>query len=192
MDGLIVVLLILGLVMRISKGNKRKRNGRQGGGKPSVAERLADALENVAELESEPLQRPRTTETAPKPAKEAAEKKGAVQLKIPYTQEEWSSLLSEKSAPQKPTAPKAKSVSKPALKPKPLPAEGRSLEGISFEGEAPQEHAAHTERITREEARIVEEREEQLRLREVNLQRLRSAVVMSEVLGKPIALRRRR
>lgn len=197
MDGLIVVLLLLGLVVRISKKNKKnKKNGRRDGAKPSVAERFADALESVAELQSEPRPQPHLTDAAPKSANEAAGEKDSVQLKIPYTQEEWSSFLKEKAAPRKPTAPKAKPVSKAALKPKPAPISAEpapiSAEGSSFEGEAPQEHAAHAERVVREEARIAQEQEEQLRLREMNLRKLRSAVVMSEVLGKPVALRGRR
>ena len=60
------------------------------------------------------------------------------------------------------------------------------------EGETYEEHRRHVEELNRreaEESRAILAAEE---LHALNLQKLRSAVVMAEVLDKPVALRRRR
>lgn len=183
MDGLIVVLLILGLVARISKKKKNSGNARRGGAARGVAEKITDALE-------------------------MAGKEAAKQAKIPYTKEEWSQYLRQSAAEEDarapiapmqaaepaariappPPAPGAKPVSRP-LKPKPVQREARSEAEAPREGESRREHAAHLARIAREEEKIARRQEEIKRLRDVNLEKLRSAVVMSEVLGKPLALR---
>lgn len=181
MDGLIVVLLILGLVARISKKKKNSGNARRGGAARGVAEKITDALETAG-------------------------KKAAKQAKIPYMKEEWSQYLRQSAAEEDerapiepiqaaepaakiappPSAPGAKPVSRP-IRPKPAPA--RSETEAPHEGESWREHAAHLARIAREEEKIARRLEEIKRLRDVNLEKLRSAVVMSEVLGKPMALR---
>lgn len=181
MDGLIVVLLILGLVARISKKKKKSGSARRSGAARGVAEKITDALETAG-------------------------KEAAKQAKIPYTKEEWSQYLRQSTAEEgertpiapvqaaepaakiapPPPASGAKPVSKP-LKPKPAPA--RSETEAPHEGESRREHAAHLARIAREEEKIARQQEEIKRLRDVNLEKLRSAVVMSEVLGKPLALR---
>ena len=63
---------------------------------------------------------------------------------------------------------------------------------ISTQGESRAEHAQHRRRILEEEARLQAEKDALEELRSANLEKLRSAVIMSEVLGKPVALRGRR
>ncbi len=179
MDGLIVLLIIIGVVTSISKSNKKK--------KAAAAQKRVES---------------------PSPAQPKA---GTT--KIPYTREEWEAFLAdaEGEAAAKPTP--AKKAVKPAS-PKPAPQKRKantpqmnvaapapaamSTGSIaldpkqSVEGETETEHAAHRLRAEREEQRIHVERAAEQALAEVNLQALRSAVVMKEILDKPVSLRPRR
>ena len=127
---------------------------------------------------------------ASKPASPAA------QAKIPFTKDEWTAFLADMEKQEK--KPKAK-PSKPAKAAKPVKAAAPVLhidhdepEGtISTQGESAAEHAEHRQRILAEEARLREQQQTLQELRHLNRQKLRSAVVMSEVLGKPVSLRPR-
>ena len=206
MDGLVVLLLIIGLIARVSKSKKKTEQSRK---------RQA-GFNDAAELTGDGAK--------PSPAKKAAKvlevmDEAAGQIKIPYTKEEWSKFLKESgaSAEKQPSRdPAAKRTAKallrsgdPALisqmkaaQPKDSAAEGQVFEKLAaqrlrpaqqhLEGESHKEHAAHRQRIADEETRLHREREELRELRNVNLKKLRSAVVMSEVLGKPVSLRGRR
>ncbi|MGN0184463.1 MAG: hypothetical protein ACI4AL_05035 [Aristaeellaceae bacterium] len=180
MDGLIVLLIIIGVVTSISKSSKKK--------KAAAAQKRAEE---------------------PSPAQPKA---GAT--KIPYTREEWEQFLAdaEGEAAAKP-APAKKAAAKPAA-PKPAPQKRKasapqmnvaapapaamSTGSIaldprqSVEGETEAEHAAHRLRAAQEDMRIGAERAAEQALAEVNLQTLRSAVVMKEILDKPVSLRPRR
>ena len=196
MDGLIVILAILGLISSISKKKKARRQQQW--------ERARQAGYDEVSAVPPPLMR----EDAPadKPAKPKAA--AAQQVKIPFTKEEWAAFLSDHS--EKQPVRSAKPVPADAAEAqssKENSAEGRKFQTLAaqqlnaerlrpderhLEGESHQEHAAHRQRIAEEEARLHHEREELKELRNVNLKKLRSAVVMSEVLGKPVALRGRR
>ena len=180
LDGLIVLLIIIGVVTSISKSNKKKK---------------AAAAQKRAEV--------------PSPAQPKADP-----TKIPYTREEWEQFLAdaEGEAAAKP-APAKKAAAKPAA-PKPAPQKRKasapqmnvaapapaamSTGSIaldpkqSVEGETEAEHAAHRLRAAQEDMRIGVERAAEQALAEVNLQTLRSAVVMKEILDKPVSLRPRR
>ena len=181
LDGLIALLIIIGIVTSISKSGKKK--------KAAEAQRKAE--------KASPAQ--------PKP--------GAT--KIPYTREEWAEFLKEEGIPEAVVQPKpaaqpekavkaaspapqkrrAKVVQAVAAAPKPAPATTGSIaldprQGV--EGETEAEHAAHRLRAKQEEQRIHVERAAEQALAEVNLQTLRSAVVMKEILDKPVSLRPRR
>ena len=119
---------------------------------------------------AQPKQRPQ-----PRPRQPA-------QQRIPFSKEEWKAymhelsdeLISEKAAMQ--------------------PAHAAHDEGegfISNQGESIEEHAEHRRRIAEEEARHHQEREALSELRNANLEKLRTAVIMSEVLSKPVSLRPR-
>ena len=106
--------------------------------------------------------------------------------RVPYTKEEWAAYLNglDKNAPSK--------KAKPAKKPQPIVELHAEPEGsISTQGESDEEHAEHRRRIAAEEAMRQQEHETLRELREANLEKLRAAVVMSEVLGKPVSLRPR-
>ena len=179
LDGLIVLLIIIGVVTSISKSNKKK--------KAATAQKRAEE---------------------PSPAQPKAGP-----TKIPYTREECEQFLAdaEGEAAAKP-APAQKAAAKPAA-PKPAPQKRKanapqmnvaapapaamSTGSIaldprqSVEGETEAEHAAHRLRAAQEDMRIGVERAAEQALAEVNLQTLRSAVVMKEILDKPVSLRPR-
>ena len=180
MDGLIVLLIIIGVVTSISKSNKKKK--------------AAGAQRKVEQ---------------PSPAQPKA---GTT--KIPYTREEWEQFLKEEDIPRpkaqpKPAAAKPEDGAKAAaavLQKRRAQAAQQNVAAPvcevsgsialdpkqSVEGETEAEHAAHRLRAKQEEQRIHVERAAEQALAEVNLQTLRSAVVMKEILDKPVSLRPRR
>jgi len=127
--------------------------------------------------------------------------------KVPYTRNEWQTFLNnlETAAPaeqpSKPIQPTAPKPVQPKASKQAVPAAQAPLlnalqhddpEGsISTQGETEAEHAGHHRKILEEESRLMEEHETLRELRRLNLQKLRSAVVMSEVLNKPVSLRSR-
>lgn len=206
MDWLIVLLIVIGVISRASKKKKQQAQKqfqqRQAGFDEAAelqqggANRLAEVLRDVSkELEDE-----LAPHRSSKPAKPAAQ--------LPYTKEEWQKLF---AAPK----PQPKPVDKPKAAPAATPTEAsatptaapikalesKALErGVTgsiqlpleaMEGEAPLEHAAHRQRVIADEERLHQEHAQLRELRSANLQKLRSAVVMSEVLGKPVSLRAR-
>ena len=180
LDGLIVLLIIIGVVTSISKSGKKKK--------------AAEAQKKAAK------------------AFPAQPKAGTT--KIPYTREEWEQFLKEEDIPKpkaqpKPAAAKPEDVAKAAAAvlqkrraqaaQQNVAAPVREASGSialdpkqSVEGETEAEHAAHRLRAKQEEQRIHVERAAEQALAEVNLQTLRSAVVMKEILDKPVSLRPRR
>lgn len=83
----------------------------------------------------------------------------------------------------------------PAEAPAPRPAPAQDMRGgegtRSTQGERAAEHAAHQKRMREEEAEALRAAESVREARQLKLEELRGAVVMSEVLGKPVALRPR-
>lgn len=188
----VLVFLLIGILFAI--GSNKKKNGQQGG-KPGMTrppqpmrpaapqqpvntaagrdflKELMKAVEDTTEtmLEGKPAPKPAVVPAAP---------------------------VQPAASEVRPVAP----VAKPAA---PLYAQGGSLEddegcvGGSMahahtEGETRSEHRQHVERLQKREA---EERQTEEALWDsvnLNRRRLRQAVVMAEVLGKPAALRQRR
>ena len=68
---------------------------------------------------------------------------------------------------------------------------GGSLSGHSEEGESRAEHAEHLRRVDAQERAILRGEARALRLRTAARTELRRAVVWSEILDRPKALRRR-
>ena len=175
MDGLIVLLIVIGVIARISKSNKKKK------------------------------------------AAEAARRQEQDE-KIPYSREEWDAYLKAEGIPARPkakakpaaavpTAPAkpVKAQAKPAAQPvkaaaAPIPATPsapgtgsiRMDPSQGVEGETVAEHSMHRQRAAQAEAQAQIEQEALQALRAANLQALRNAVVMKEILDKPVALRPRR
>ena len=69
---------------------------------------------------------------------------------------------------------------------------GGSMKHVHTEGETREEHRRHLAELHKREAEEQRASEMARELSEMNLQKLRRAVVMAEVLGKPVALKKRR
>ena len=69
---------------------------------------------------------------------------------------------------------------------------GGSMEHVHTEGETHEEHRRHVEILRQREREETLAAEAATELAEMNLQKLRRAVVMAEILDKPVSLRRRR
>lgn len=151
-----------------------------------------------------------TSSNKKKKAQQAAKQRGfdqadaaiqAVQEKIPFSRDEWAAFLKQtepakpvaaKPQPAKPANSRPAAVPKAAAKPSVRALEHDEPEGtVSTQGESAAEHAEHRRKVLAEEAQRREEHQAMEDLRAVNLQKLRSAVVMSEILDKPVSLRRR-
>lgn len=87
----------------------------------------------------------------------------------------------EASAPPRPAAPRP-TVAQQA---------GRSEGSVSTQGESAAEHAEHQKRVAAEEAARREAGERLRAEQDLRRDSLRRAIVMSEVLDRPVALRRR-
>ena len=190
MDGLIVVLIIIGIVSRMSKNKKKQAEA----AKRARARAFADAAEAV-----------RNAKKVIEPARRGIVR--AVEEEIPFTAADWDAFL-KNAVPEKPAAAAVvpEKAEKPsegmAMKPKPSPEGRKSLkqplpEGFSpalksTQGESHAEHSRHVEKILLEEKQQAQKQQELRSLRSINRQKLREAVIMSEVLGKPVALRARR
>lgn len=147
---------------------------------------------------------------------EASETIRLAQQKMPISREGWSAFLKEEnpatqtkeapisraecalqpakkaSAPQsdRPRVKAAKAASAksaPPPTPAPPPPEG----SISTQGESAAEHAMHMEKVHIEEEKLRQQAQSLRQIRNLNRQKLREAVVMREVLGKPVSLRPR-
>ena len=161
MSGLIPILAILFILNAATSGSRKKK-------KQQAAQKS-----NAQQAAAQPKQKPKPVPRQPR--------KG-VQQRIPFTKEEWKAYLNElgEEVAPKVTAPLAYDEDHIA---------GEGF--ISTQGESIEEHAEHRRKIAEEEARFHEERAALSDLRNANLEKLRTAVVMSEVLGKPVALRPR-
>ena len=176
MDGLIGILVLIGIFSSLSKKKKQKAQKKVSRSWP-------------IEPQSEPRQ-------APRPEKVPG------QAKIPFTKEEWDNFLADIEEPKVKSVPRpAKPVKKenPAKPKKPVKTPAPVLlldhdepEGtVSTQGESAAEHAEHRQKVLAEEIRLREQQETLQELRHLNRRKLRQAVVMSEVLGKPVSLRPR-
>lgn len=140
---------------------------------------------------------------------EANESIRLAQQKMPLSKEDWITFLKEQSQSM-PQSPKKKVISKaehtsqsskkastpkrernkaakaaPQKNAAPLPFEG----SISTQGESAAEHAVHMAKIHSEEEKLRQQEQTLRQIRNLNQQKLREAVIMSEVLGKPVSLR---
>lgn len=167
MEGLIAILIMIGAIVLKSSKTKNKAN--------QQASRNQGFREAAQTLNPKPDQ-------------------PAISMK------KWAEYLMQADSPKaeapkpKPEAPKPKPAKPKVKPPKPAaekPAADTPLrEGsISTQGESEAEHAEHRRKILAEEAKRREEYEAHQELRNLNLKRLRSAIVMREILDKPVALR---
>ena len=172
MDGLIVLLIVIGVIANISKSSKKKKQAERKSAQP---EPVAPSAARVSSSRRELQQR------LTKDISQIYEERAQQPLK---------------AAPRpKPTARKtAAPVSQPAPQIVPAPVYSGSLhlspdQGI--EGETEAEHAAHLIKVEAEQALRDSAQDAREALAAMNLQALRNAVVMKEILDKPVSLRPR-
>lgn len=186
MDSLIGLLIIIGIISKLAKKNKQQ--------KKDAASSPVGKAQAARQDTAIPFSRDEWTQFLkqtgiPGPEKKAAEpaekkKPAAVpgQVQMDEIRELRNAVVKQRAA--------RKTAAEPAVKPA---LQHDDPEGtISTQGETHAEHAAHRRRILAEEERLQQEMDALAELRNANLQKLRTAVVMSEVLGKPVALRGRR
>lgn len=183
MDGLVILLIIIGIVSRVNKNKKKQEEAKR-----AKAQAFAEAAH---------AQAVKAVKKAPEPIKKAAEAaKKAVMEDIPFTKEEWDRFLGNldekpKAAPESghplPHVSTEGRISRHQIMP-----EGMSPALRSTQGESEAEHRRHVEKIAAEEKRLEESVQTRQALTAMNRRKMREAVIMSEVLGKPVALRGRR
>jgi len=189
LDGLIILLIIIGFITRANKKKKKQQEAARRKAQAMAAAFSASDLEPKPEPKSEIKPGSELRREKPKAA--------ASQVKIPFTRAEWDAFMAQTAgaAKLKPpaegtsVAPKPSGEGRPSRR-QPLP-EGVSPALRSTQGERPSEHARHLERIAAEEKRQAEAAALQSELRSINRRKLRQAVIMSEILSKPVALRPR-
>lgn len=165
MDGLIAILIMIGAIVLKSSKMKKKAN--------QQASRNQGFREADEALHSKPNQ-------------------------PTISKEKWVEYLMQSDQPKaealkpKPAKPKVKAP-KPAAAPRAAEASATGKdphEGtVSTQGESEAEHAEHRRRILAEEAQRREAYEAHRELQNLNLKRLRSAIVTREILDKPVSLR---
>ena len=191
LDGLIVLLIIIGVVSSISKSGKKKKKAAEAQKK---AEKSASAQPKAGATKI-----PYTREEWAQFLKEEG---------VPETRAQINSAAAKTQEAAKPTAAKPEDVARvatailqkrkaQAAQPS-VAAPVREAAGSialdptqGIEGETEAEHAAH--RLRAEAAQALRDSAEETRqaLAAMNLQTLRSAVVMKEILDKPVSLRPR-
>ena len=192
MDWIIVVLIFIGIFSRSNKKKKQAEQRRNQAWQEAAAamnrqeparghippkvraeisqfvkEISADVIEDGIPTIREAVQDIRGTLPSKKPPRPVMPKKAAAQ----------------------PEAPKAGSMHYAPADYQPMAAQ--RLETARIEGETHAEHAAHVDRIRADEQQSQAAQAREEILRSVNLKNLRNAVIMSEILGKPVSLRPR-
>lgn len=161
---IVMIVVIMGIAQSFSSQKKKRGNGQSASTSRSAGPRIPYAASKAS---------PRSQTTPVRPAPSA---KPAVKAAKPTV----------KAAKPAVAAAPAAAAAVPAA------AMAAAPEGsISTQGEHPEAHALHQARIAAQEAQLRREWESMAELRNIRLENLRAAVVMSEVLGKPVALRPR-
>lgn len=196
MESLLSILLIVGLVALSSSNRKKKAQRKQAQQKRAFAEA---AQMNGQDKKSRAMEEWQNflKETAGGAAVSAT-MQSAVK-KQPDRMQQAETAKTPAKLSFKAAAPKVVQVSRPKAAPAPEVSEVSmqvsmqvSMEGmISTQGESAEEHAAHLAKIHTEEERLHQTQQTLQEIRNLNRKKLRSAVVMSEVLGKPVSLRSR-
>ena len=167
-------VIILALLYFLFSSSSKKKKRAQQQGRQSEAERRIKPAQPAPE--------------PPEPAEEEPEEEVTAQgadAKT-LTPEEWEAYLeakAEKSAAEQAEAP---------VRPQESDVHAQSLPVSAPEGETRAEHAAHNERVHAREQAERQYAEDARARRYANRQRLREAVIMREILDKPVSMRRNR
>lgn len=196
MDGLIVLFIIFGIISSLGKKKKKQDDKlKQYRRDNAFAEAFPECeKDKILQPEKAVKKAAEAVRKIPEPVKKAAapvigEAAKAAAQEIPFTKEEWDRFLGnmEGKKPEKARPSAGKQI--PAKQPM---AEGISAPLKSIQGESEEEHRKHLEKIAADEKLHREKIETAREIRSMNRQKMRQAVVMSEILGKPVALRGRR
>ena len=142
-------------------------------------------------------------------AEKAAPPQSAPAEKIPFTKEEWNAYLRAQKQPAAKTVsaasavPAKESTARDAhLQPSAPPAGSREMVermhravergmpgSVALQGESEAEHAEHLQKIYSAEHQSREASETLRELRQMNRARLRQAVIMREILDRPVSMR---
>lgn len=207
MDGLIVLFIIMGIVSSLKKKKKKQEEKLKQYQRDNTFAEVFPEGEDDEILQTEKIAK-KAAEAAkkiPEPVKKAAapvikqaapvirEAAKAAAQEIPFTKEEWDKFLGS-IGEKKPAAVKAEVQPSPEgrISLKQAMPEGFSPKLKSTQGESEEEHRRHLEKIARQEKLRQEKLETAQEIRSMNRQKMRQAVVMSEILGKPVALRGKR
>ena len=193
MDGLIVLLIVIGVISSISKSNKKKKQ--RAGAKAVQPKESVPAAAKVPFSREEWNQYLKESGIGGKADKAAAPIKETAQA----AQGEHPRADAAKATAQSAAELKRKAAQEAAAPaPKPIRATAQANGSIALdpsqgiEGESEAEHAEHRRKAVEAEAHHRSAVEAQEMLRDVNLRTLRAAVVMKEILDRPVALRPRR
>lgn len=200
MDGLIVLFIIMGIVSSLKKKKKKQEEKlKQYQRDNTFAEVFPEGADDeILQTEKIAKKAAEAAKKIPEPVKKAAapvirEAAKAAAQEIPFTKEEWDKFLGS-IGEKKPAAVKAEVQPSPEgrISLKQAMPEGFSPKLKSTQGESEEEHRKHLEKIARQEKLRQEKLETAREIRSMNRQKMRQAVVMSEILGKPVALRGKR
>ncbi len=172
MDGLIALFIIIGIVNAVTSSSKKKKR---------KAEKRAFRAARRAQAGRTPPMAAAQTAGEFIPPREVAPRTEAARAVQPQA----AAPHAEAARPAQPQ------VVAPERAPRPIEpvrdGEGRT----STQGESEAEHDEHRRQVRAEEARLRQAREVLRDSRAEYLRKLRTAVVMSEVLNKPVSLRPR-
>ena len=187
MEALVFILIVVFSILLGKNENKKKA----GAAKPAAKAGSVANARNAAPVK----------QAASKPVRQAAARRDPALFKrrLEALKQQAEAKLEEVSKAL--DAPPAKPAAAPAAQP--VFAQGGSLsddEGCvggsmaheHTEGETRAEHRRHVEELHRREAEETRATLAAQELAELNVQRMRRAVVMAEILDKPVALRRGR
>lgn len=167
-------VIILALLYFLFSSSSKKKKRAQQQGRQSEAERRIKPAQPA----------PEPAEPAEEEPEEEVTAQGADAKTL--TPEEWEAYLeakAEKSAAEQAEAP---------VRPQESDVHAQSLPVSASEGETRAEHEAHNERVHAREQAERQYAEDARARRYANRQRLREAVIMREILDKPVSMRRNR
>lgn len=214
MEFLIFLLIVIFAVVSGNKQKNQKGVNKPGAIPKSAAPKPASPLESLQNLfdeAEEAFGKAAGEWTEPPPAQASAPQKDAVPQAKAAPRAETAAIEAaiararaerNRHRAKRPAAPAPEAASAPAAAAvmsaqgaSPMDEEGcvgGSMEHIHTEGETHAEHRRHVEELHRREAEETLATQAALDLASMNVQRMRQAVIMAEILDRPKALRRRR
>lgn len=205
MDWFVVVLIVLSIIG--SSGKKKKQQQVNRAKQREAAAQAFDEIEKAKPKGKIPasVQREITSFVKELGSDVLDDLPGSIPKAVSALKEVKAGFSPAKPAPKKEMQPRVKSVSKPAAAPEmaprvvsnpvaPFEPAKRAFAPMTapdIEGESHAEHQRHINRIREEESNILAAHARAKQVREMDRKALRTAIVVSEVLNKPVSLRLR-